>query len=278
MKDDIVSQNLCYVLEELQANIIDSVYDVLLLEHCQFPLAGIINLFMRVIFESEGKQLESHIENFIKFLDRILFQIIFTLAIIQDDYAGFLHGDMFVRNILVSVEKSFKSNDYVAYHYKQKIFYLLANEDYAKINDFGMSILIDELEPSTYRMYEYRNKFYHVNPFNHKTDIFNLLHDIYSGQNLGSTSIIQWAIDKNIPYAKIEPLRKFLSKFIKVKTIDEINSINYHLLSDTWHIDNIKILEDSVSTPDQYLMGNHFKKFQKLPPKSKVVRHFNEPK
>ena len=83
----------------------------------------------------------------------------------------------FVRNILGSGEFNHQQNDYVAYHYKQKIFYLPANGMYMKMNDFGFTIIANELEPNDYNLTKMENKYHHKNPFNQKTDIFNLLHD-----------------------------------------------------------------------------------------------------
>ena len=78
-----------------------------------------------------------------------------------------------------------------------------------------------------------------------------------------------------IPYNQIKPIRDFIGRFIDVDIIDKINSIDHYLLASTWHIDQIKILEDTVLSPDQYLMENYFKNFQELADNAKIIKHFN---
>ncbi|AYV85074.1 MAG: putative serine threonine protein kinase [Satyrvirus sp.] len=270
---NLTNEKICDLLEKFKSNLISQNFDAICLEYCPEQLSQYIEINMYMVRDFSGNKLKNIIDQFIYNLNRFLFQIIFTLAIIKDDYPGFLHGDFFTRNILLSPEFRYKDNEYAAYHYKQKIFYLQANGWYAKINDFDSCIIINELEPSDLKFNKDLNKFYHKNPFNEKTDIFNLLHDIYDGQNLGTLSINRLAAELNIPYSKIKVLKEFLGNFLKVGVIDKINDANYELLSGTWDIDGIKILENTVLTPNQYL--NHFEIFQELPPGSKIVQHFN---
>lgn len=277
LKPDHINDKLCELLLQHEMKIVGPIYDVILLEYCPADLNGMIEWYIYKIKKPNKESLDDIINEFIYNLYRMLFQIIFTLAIIQEDYPGFAHGDFFVRNILISFENNHKDNEYVAYHYKQRIFYLPANGPYAKINDFGMSIIVNELEPNTYLLYKPLDKFYHRNPFNQKTDIFNLLHDIYDGQNIGTLSIYAWTHKLELPFTAIKSIRDFLNNFIKVNAIDKINTINGELLNETWNIDGIKILEGTVSTPNEYLSGNIFSELQILPTDAKIVRHFNEP-
>jgi hypothetical protein len=273
-----IDNKLCDLLLRYEMKLIDPIFDVILLEYCDNELSKLIEQHIYIIKNSKPAYVDTNISNFISVLYRILFQIIFTLAIIKEDYPGFSHGDLFVRNILLLKESSYSNNEYVAYYYKQKIFYLSANGQYAKINDFGLSIIVDELEPNTYQFDKQLHKFIHKNPFDEKSDIFNLLHDIYDGQNLGTSSIMVLANELKIPHKKIKYIRDFLGKFIKVDIIDHINNINPELLDQTWDIDQIKVLENTVLTPDRYLTKNHFEIFQELPQDAKIIRHFNFPK
>ena len=276
-KTNYVNDKLCDLLLRYKMKLIEPIFDIVLLEYCDNELSKFIEMNMREIKFSKGLALNTTISNFIYELQRILFQIIFTIAIIKDDYPGFAHGDLFVRNILLLSENKYDNNDYVAYYYKQKIFYLPANGQYAKINDFGLSIIVNEIEPNTHKLVKQLDKYFHRNPFNEKTDIFNLLHDIYDGQNLGTLSIMRLAMNLKLPYERIRHIRNFLGKFIKINTIDHINSINPRLLDQTWNIDEIKVLENTILTPDQYLTEKYFEIFQELPPNSKIIRHFNKP-
>jgi hypothetical protein len=269
---------LCDLLLRYQNKLVDSIFDLISLEYCSYELNNVIDFFMDHLSKSSGKNTKLITSDFMYVLDRILFQLIFTLAIIKDDYPGFLHGDFFIRNILISLEQEYQPNDYVAYHYKQKIFYLPANGEYAKINDFGYTLIVDELVPNVYDSDKHSFKLWHKNPFNHKTDIFNLLHDLYDGQGLGTTSINTYATILKIPNKKMKPILEFLSKYIKIDEIDKINKVNKQLLDDTWDIDELDILENTVQTPDQYLMKNTFKDLQVLPEGANIVKHYNQPK
>ena len=266
--------------------LIEPKYNIVMLENCGAELSGMIEFYMHEISRACGREKKWMVEEFIGQLNRILFQIIFTLAIIKDDYPGFLHGDFFVRNILLSYELPmekgelkegwYTTSDYVAYHYKQKIFYLEANGPYAKINDFGLSVIVNELEPSTYQFDKMLHSVNHKNPFNQKTDIFNLLHDIYDGQNLGTYSINKWAVELKIPVHIIKPIKSFIEKFLDVNVIDKININNSPLLDDTWDIDGIRLLEDIVLAPDRYLTKEYFSAFQEYPRGGRIVRRFNQ--
>ena len=250
---------ICDLLLDYEAGLVRSEYDIVLLEYCPTTLSQVLSNIV-------------HQENGPSILKRILFQLIFTLAIIKDDYPGFEHGDFFVRNILISFEELYDENDYIAYHYQKEIFYFPANGMYAKMNDFGKSVIVNKIESSTYRLYQPSYERDHRNAFNQKTDIFNLLHSIYDGHNLGTQSIATLLNQRK----KSIPIIKLMAKFLDTKTIDKINKNNRYLLDITWHIDRIKILEDTVKTPDEYMMGNYFTEYQNLPKGGNVVRHFNQ--
>ena len=189
LKLDYNETILCDLLLRIEFKMFDNIYQYAMLEYCQGSLPRVITEWMRIIKKSNGKKLDNLVKTFVEFLNRIFFQIIFTLAIIKDDYPGFLHGDFFIRNILYVEYNNYNLNDYVAYHYKDHIFYLPANGIYTKIGDFGYTIIANELQPNIYDYNSTFIKMFHLNPFNKKTDIFNFFHDIYDGQNLGTNSI-----------------------------------------------------------------------------------------
>ena len=118
-------------------------------------------------------------------------------------------------------------------------------------------------------------KYSHINPFNTKNDIFNLLHDIYDGYDLGTSSIKKLFSDYSIPYKYRFKIINFLSKFINVDIIDHANGVSHTLLDSTWFIDGIDLLEQSVLSPKEYLEGDTFKLYQELPENVKIIKHFN---
>ena len=120
-------------------------------------------------------------------------------------------------------------------------------------------------------------KIEHKNPFHLKSDIFNLLHDIYDGQNLGSISIKEYARIYKLKHSRMVPITNFMNKFIQTNIIDKINIKNRELLNETWNIDQIKILEKSIQTPDQYLSKTIFESYQQLPEDGIIIKRFNAP-
>lgn len=270
-----VQDILCSLMELYNYKIIKDEFNIIMLERCHTSLTQILYEYF-----SEMKictfETEHIVDDFIHDFRRIFFQIIFTLSIIKQDHPGFLHGDFFMRNILVNLETKNNSNDYIAYHYKNKIFYLSANGFYAKINDFDRTIMANELQTKLYDPNDPNNNLIHYNPYNSKTDLFNFFHDIYDGQNLGTNSIKSLIDEMHISYKKIQPIIDFLASFFKVDVIDRINKTNRELLDITWNIDNITILENILRTPEEYLMGDFFVGFQNLPQNINIRRHYNK--
>lgn len=274
-----VQDTLCNLLQRYEFKLIEPEFDIIMLERCQFDVSYALNHYLAEIHKTKSpSKLKLVQSGFIYYFRRIIFQLIFTLALIKDDYPGFQHGDFFMRNILINHENDYQDNDYVAYHYKQKIFYMQANGAYSKINDFGYTVIANELQPNVYDIHKPLREMHHNNPFNQKTDLFNFFHDLYDGQDLGGNSFNTMVYKLKLPKKKVEPFRQFLSRYFKINIIDRVNKINRQLLDQTWNIDKLKILEDTLKTPDEYLMGNYFKVLQFLPNGSNIVRQFNEPK
>lgn len=270
-----IDQRICDLILKNKLELVNPVFDMLLLENCPISLTEMIQDYIFDISRSNGALQKKFINSFINNLQRCLFQIIFTLAIIKDDYPGFYHGDFFMRNILCVIEKSYNENDFVAYHYRKLIFYLPANGTYFKINDFGLSVIVKELTPAVYHLEDKIRKYYNIDAYNKKNDIFNILQDIYDGRQFSSSSIMGLAAQNNISMRIINPVREFLKKFINVDVIDKINSTNPGILNTLWHIAGVKILEDTVETPQQYLTRKYFHEYLILPANGNVIKHFN---
>lgn len=271
---------LCELLDKHKYKLINPNYELVVLERCEYNMDDYIGNFFKKIVKNP-KSIKNNIMTLWFQLYRLLFQIIFTLAIVKDDYPGFQHGDLFMRNILIKFEDKYDDSDYVVYYYKQKKFYLPANGTYVKISDFNLTVIKNELENNFYKTNKFNksnNKFRNYDPLNQKNDIFNLLHNLYSGDSYSSISNL---VDfYKISKKNIEPLYVILNNFIDLDIVDRINKDNKDLLDGTWNIDGIEILENSVRTPHEYLKSNIFEIFYKFRVGDKhpqIIKEYNKP-
>lgn len=131
------------------------------------------------------------------FLDKLLFQIIFTLEIIRQKYPNYIHNDFFIRNILTTTNNVSK-NKYNRYVLHNKIYDIPADGLFIKIGDFSMS-----------KFNGYSNIY---------RDWFNIIYDLYNGANHGSKSLS--SLTKN--FKKQQFLKKYFNQFMNVKIIDKI--------------------------------------------------------
>ena len=272
-KHDILRDKMCEILLKSEMKILEPNYQIAMLENCEGNLADL--LVYRIEKLKNEKNLSKDIYLLKEFLYTIFFQIIFTLAIIKDDNPGFLHGDLFIRNILYRFETEHHLRHYIAYHYKKKIFYLPANNIYIKISDFGYSMIADKIQSKLFDKKDPIMKYMHMDPYDKKTDIFTFLHDIYDGGDVGAYSISTLFKNNQIDKNTISSIRKLLNKFIDLKTIDYINKYNRYRLDTTWKISGIELLEKTVLTPKEYLESDVFHCFKKLPSKSHIIHHYN---
>ncbi len=267
-KRDYNVERLCDLKKCYYRSMIEKKASVLVLENCPTTIGEqIVNIL-------KSKDKANLHKNLINIIRRVIFQIIFTFAIIQDSYPDFIHNDLFLRNILAVNDISFESNDYVQYNYKNKSYYLPANGIYVKINDFGYSLniaknssLIDEINNDINPNFELKNN---------KRDIYTFLRDLYDGPGHGSRSIIALLdlhIKNKIKRKNLLGLvRKEIGKFFDYKTIDKLNK---NLLDWTWSIGESKILMNSVKKPNEYFQNNSFDNYNKLPYNGRVVKIYN---
>jgi hypothetical protein len=159
--------------------------------------------------EDEIKKIaKKKFENIKVFLNRLYFQIFYTLENIKIIFPDYIHNDLFIRNILVKNNNN--NNKYIRYHYKNYIFDLPANGLYVKINDFGMNQLNKTIEKkynSSYKIVK--------NPYR---DYFSILYDVYNGANLGSNSLYNLIKNKN----KLKQIDKYFNNFIDIKILKKI--------------------------------------------------------
>ncbi len=180
------------------------------MEYCPIGLGDIIYQSLR----KSNKTLK-------KIFDRILFQLIFTLSVIQKKYPYFVHHDFFMRNILATELKAEKDT-YIRYKYGKYTFDLPANGYMCKITDFGYSNV---------------NKSMHESPLLVKSpheDVFNILYDIYDGGNLGAKSSLTIA-KKRKNKMKMRFIKKYFSQFFNTKIMDTIQKKGKkHILNWDW--------------------------------------------
>lgn len=106
----------------------------------------------------------------------LLFQVIHTLAVLQDEFDGFRHNNLKLNNIFVYLKK--KSESYIEYDgFKKDKFYLPNSGFDIKITNFENAVI-----PKYYGMSNYNNpsiKF--ANQINQYYDLFTFLNDLLEG-------------------------------------------------------------------------------------------------
>lgn len=177
------------------------------IEYCESSLSNELKIII--------KKSIKHIKNF---LDRILFQIFYSLEIIKETYPLFMHNDLFIRNILVNNISN--ENKFIRYKINNKYYDLSASGVIIKINDFGFTYIDKEINKSKGLVCQHN-------------DWFNIIYDIYNGNNLGSNSLL--SLTKN--EEKKSFIKKYFNNFINIKFIDKIIKNNKKLELDwKWKI------------------------------------------
>lgn len=204
------AEPICNYIYQYYPNFVNKGMHIANLEYCDNNLGN-------HIYEISTKSIDE-----IKiFLDRLFFQVIFTLEIIRKKYPLFMHGDLFIRNILTIKNDNYKDDEYVKYIVNTKEYYLPANGLFIKLNDFGETQLSKEIEEKytpERRVIDQETGMYR--------DWFNILYDVYNGQNLGGFSLLslfprgQKIILKNRD--KIKFIKKYFNRFMDVAKIDKI--------------------------------------------------------
>lgn len=267
---------ICDLILRYEMKMISSKFNVIIMEKCNLDLSEFLNFHYNHFRSNKSVEI---MNNFVHNIYSILFHIIFTLAVIKDEYTGFIHGDFFVRNILLLYNPDFELTDFVAYHYKKKIFYLPANGFSAKINDFGLSIIDHKLLPDDFKISRDRNMYdrMYVDPYSEKVDIFNFLYDLYEGGPVGNNISLKSFMKNNPKKANLMiPIYDLLNRFMDLKVIDKIVENNKNLLGNTWDISGLPILEATVKKPKEYLKGKIFDELLSLPEGAKVIKHYNK--
>lgn len=265
LKFDYDEKRICELLLKNQLKIIPDEFNLTMIEHCELDLEDWITQQLNDI-----KINALSIDKFISDLQRILFQVIFTQAIIKKDHPGYQHGDLIGINILLVFENSYKSNEYASYSYEDRIFYLPMNGPIAKINDFGRSVIADPKDPIESKSFDKKyDKLEHYNPFNKKTDMYNLFMDLYLGENSLMYQVHLLGLSEKI----YESCMDLILEFLDVDAVHKAANNDGNLFQHQVQIDGIPILESTVKSPDKYLKSSIFDSYRKEP--DSVVMRFN---
>jgi hypothetical protein len=185
------NNKLCLIKDEYDNKIIEKKASILILEHCPDTIQGQLE-----------KILNKKIDVFDIFINRVIFQVIFTLNVIQQTYPNFTHNDLSLSNIFAINDITNDNNDYVEYNFNNIHYYLPANGIYIKINNFGHS-LKQSLKQNT-----------------NLSDISTFLTDLY--QTLKQT-IINNIKNTNLQNTFNAKLKKIIDNFLNNKNIKAPN-------------------------------------------------------
>jgi hypothetical protein len=168
--------NIDCKLEDIKKLIVnDQYYDQIKKEIINGKILDICCLHLREHFY-RSMSLEEYLKDNQCSYKTLLFQVIHTLAIIQDEFEGFRHNNLKLNNIFVYLKK--KSESYIEYDGFKKDKFYLPNEGFdIKITNFENAVI-----PKYYGMSNYDNpsiKF--ANQSNQYYDLFTFLNDLLEG-------------------------------------------------------------------------------------------------
>jgi len=205
-------------------------YKVVEIEYCNYSCAD----FIRDVSKLPEIEME-------KYLDIFFFQIIYTILSIQKIYPYFTHNDLFMRNILGVREKD--NQNYYTYDYNNKKYYVPQKIYYPKINDFGLSNLNNKYKDV--KLYKSQYK-----------DIYNIIFDVYDGQNLGSMSLTELCRENP---DKIKFLKLYFSNYFNVDVICEYKTKSKQQMNRDWsNILDDEFLRSIQMKNPQDLLNNYF--------------------
>lgn len=266
-------QELCILKDGYNKQLVEKQASVVILENCP---SSISYNFQKIFWaKSDTKKKIIQFKNLTR---RVIFQFIFTLAVIQQKYPKFIHNDAFLRNILAIDEIMYDNNDYIQYNFGKKKYYLPANGIYIKLNDFGFSLNILDKNSTVENLIKNQIKpiFEIENP---KRDVYTFLYDLYNGMNMGSLSIRyilnNYCENKKQSSLFLSVLRNEIKSFLNYKLIEKIQSKDINMIDSLWNISESQILMKTIKKPIEYFNNNSFSYFSTLPEDTRIVQVFN---
>lgn len=262
-KLNYVNERLCELKNMYNFGLMKNTADVIVLENCPITVEKIIITILSQKSKIKYDDLKI-------FLDRIIFQLIYTLTAIQHYYPTFIHNDLFLRNILGKNEIEYNDNDYVEYRYDGESYFLEANGFYLRINDFGYSLMPPIIMSKTLYQKVKFDPLGNMSYDDNLKDVFTFLYDLYNGQNLGHMSVMSFISNEKNQVKK--EIRNLFKKYIDVNTIDKITKYNKRLLDTQWNIKHTPLLRKTIMEPKMYFKKGIFNKYKKLPKDSNIVK------
>lgn len=243
--------NKCKILyQNFPAKQLTTKYPVIEIEYCPGDCAKLL----------ENISTE-HINSIKESLDKLFFQIAYTLCATQKKFKYFVHYDLFIRNVLGTF-----SNDKVNYcRYKINGFvYDVPVLGFCpKISDFGMTNL-DKT---------HHDRQLEISELN---DFFNFVLDVYDGGNLGSASMSTLFIkNKKDSKKKLEFLDSYFSTFFNIKKIKKLLKVSRNEILWNWTIlrDDDLRRKLKVKTPTE-LLSKYFVNIFPFDESHKIVDTF----
>jgi hypothetical protein len=230
---------------------LDDKFHVLQMEYCDYP---------SFIFIQDVSMMPFH--EMEKCLDIFFFQIAYTLVQTQKMFPYFLHGDLFLRNILGIREKD--NGNHYTYEYGGTTFYVPQKLFLPKIGDFGYTSLDAETQENIYEDKPIKSPV---------RDWYNIVYDVYDGGNLGASSLMSLASqqsnkdnkDNNNNNKDINPevddkkafIRSYFSAFFNVQKVDDLKNKSPGNMNWDWPIagDAEFATHIELKTPEELLNG-----------------------
>ena len=240
------NNKLCDKLYQNYPNIkIRNKFPVLEMEYCDYTCAD----FIKDVSQMSILEMQ-------KCLDIFFFQIIYTILSTQKIYPYFVHGDLFMRNILGLRETD--NNNYYTYKFDKNTYYVPKKCFFTKISDFGTTNL--NKEHRRFKLIKSDVK-----------DIYNILYDVYDGGNLGSTSLMELCKeDEN----KKKFIKEYFSNYFDIAKVDEFNDKSQQNMNRDWNniLDKEFMQEIKMKNPYDLINGYFYDIFNKINMSIKVYR------
>lgn len=214
-----------------------STYNVMELEYCKFTCAS----YLEHVATLDPPQIKS-------LLDKLIFQIAWSLHAAQHTYKYFIHHDLFIRNILGTPINH--PTKHIRYKTKTHTFDVPATDFFPKIIDFGRANLDETHHNQITILMECPYK-----------DLFTFTYDIYNGQNHGSFNLTTLITQQNNP-KKLSFLNNYFSTFFDTNKLSAFTNSDY--IPSNWEISISPKFQKlaNLKTPTQILESYFNKIFE----------------
>ena len=255
----------CDVVNQIDAGILDDKYESLMVETWGKSMNTYILSMARELEYENSFRYDRKLMLAEKKIDRLYFQIMFTLAAIRSKYPGFIHGDLFTKNIVVDDISSYGPDEYFEYHLFGKIFYFSCNGSHAKLIDFQFSRMAN-------------------NPGTEELSIDNIFGDsaVYNMRGTINDTTDTWGITGDtiyeiysFGYPAASKLAKMIEKYVNMEFYQQAVEARdrYGWVYGTDGVDSIA---KAVKLPEGYIRSDIFDKYTIKPPGAKIVKSFNK--